>query len=276
MKLFLKFLLILIVFFSTAHQVTLAQNAISFDFVDADVTEGKNIKLEAFEYLPLSWNGKVVLMSHGSTGGKTSAIKTSLKFFNISKEVTGSGYIFVTYMRKGRGNSEGTFTEESGRCNKNYLRKEQHEAELQIAQVIDQVKQKYKVSKLILMGHSRGGFLSATYAGKNPENVYAVVNLAGAWSAICETKNGGLGRIDLAESAKKFKKQFWAYFDQDSYFASDRFNDPEYIDLKSIADRNGLTFERYSNEGIANGHSTPVLKPYVWTKSVLPKLSALE
>lgn len=253
-----------------------AQNAINFDFSDPVLTESQSIKLEAFEYKPFNWNGKVVLMSHGSTGGKKDVIKTSLKYLNISKEVTNAGYIFVTYMRKGRGNSEGIFTEETGRCDRTNLQKEQREAELQISQVIDQVKQKYKVSKLILMGHSRGGYLSSIYAAKNPENVLAVVNLAGAWSAICETKNGGLGKLALEASAQKFKKQFWAYFEQDTYFAPDRFNDPEYIDLRKIADSNGLAFGKFSNAGVADGHATPTLKPFVWSKTVLPLLSSME
>lgn len=267
------FSLCLYLFFTN---LAFAQNTITFDFSDPVLTEGKSIKLEAFEYKPFNWNGKVVLMSHGSTGGKQVVIKNSLKYLNISKEVTNAGYIFVTYMRKGRGNSEGIFTEETGRCDRNNLQKEQLEAELQIAQVIEQVKQKYKVSKLILMGHSRGGFLSSTYAAKNPESVLAVVNLAGAWSAICETKNGGLGKLALEASAQKFKKQLWAYFEQDTYFSSNRFNDPEYIDLRKIADSNGLKFGKFSNAGVIDGHATPTLKPFVWSSEFLPLLNSIE
>jgi pimeloyl-ACP methyl ester carboxylesterase len=178
----------LFLFLFLSNNLALSQNLISLNFVDSELTEGKNIRLEAFEYRPANWNSKVILMSHGSTGGKTAVIKNTVKFLNISKEANASGYIFVTYMRKGRGNSEGSFTEESGRCDWANLSKEKKEAELQISQVVEQVKKIYSVPKVILMGHSRGGFLSATYAAKNPNNVSAVVNLAGAWSAICESK----------------------------------------------------------------------------------------
>lgn len=257
------------------YKLAFAQNAISFNFIHSNITDGNNIRLEAFEYQPPQWNGQVILMSHGSTGGKSEFVKNSIKYLNISKEATARGFTFVTFMRKGRGNSEGLFLEESGRCDWANLRKEKKEAELQIDQVIEQVKQKYNVSKVILMGHSRGGFLSATYAGKNPNNVSAVVNLAGAWSAICESKNGGLGREELEDSAKKFKPQYWAYFEQDSYFDANRFNDSDYVWLRKTAENNSLVFGRFSNQGMPDGHATPTFKPAEWARVFFPSLQAL-
>lgn len=253
-----------------------AQTSIAFNFVDDQLTKGVPIKLEAFEYRPSNWNGKVILMSHGSTGGKADAIKASTKFLNISREAMAHGYIFVPYMRKGRGNSEGVFTEETGRCDKGNLTKEKKEAEDQLTQVIEQTRSRYGVSKVILMGHSRGGYLSATYAAKYPDSVIAVVNLAGAWSAICETKNGGLGRLELEESARNFKPQFWAYFDQDTYFGPDRFNDPDYRWLSETAERHAVRFVRFGNEGMADGHATPTFKPAAWARSFFPQINQLK
>lgn len=273
---FHEFLCFIFLFFVLSSNLAFSQNLISFNFVDAGITEGKNIRLEAFEYRPANWNGKVILMSHGSTGGKAEVAKNSIKFLNISKEATANGYIFVAYMRKGRGSSEGSFTEESGKCDKTNLRLEQKEAELQIAQVVEQVKQKYSVSKVILMGHSRGGFLSATYAGKYPDSVSAVVSLAGAWSAFCESKNAGVGRAALEESAKKFKSQMWAFFDQDSYFSTSKFNDPDYVWLRKTAENNGITFGRFSNQGMPDGHATPTYKPNEWASAFFPKLASID
>jgi len=53
-----------------------------------------------------------------------------------------------------------------------------------------------------LIGHSRGGFLSSHYAGNFPADVAAVVNLAGAWFAVCEQKNGGFAKHHFESSAK--------------------------------------------------------------------------
>ena len=135
-------------------------------FNHSSLTDGKEIRLETFEYIPANWNGKVIVMSHGSTGGHDKAIKTSTRFLNISKFALDNGYVFVVYMRKGRGKSEGDFTEETGRCDYGSLTREIGEAEAQLEQVVRQVSEKFRVPKVILMGHSRGGFLSSVYAGR--------------------------------------------------------------------------------------------------------------
>ena len=54
----------------------------------------------------------------------------------------------------------------------------------QLEQVIRQVTEKYRVSKVVLMGHSRGGFLSSIFAGRHPD---------GRWWTFYETHGGGEG-----------------------------------------------------------------------------------
>jgi pimeloyl-ACP methyl ester carboxylesterase len=257
-----RWILILAVAIATK---TSAAAEIFFHFSDPSLTDNRSLALEAHEYRPKQWNGKVILMSHGSTGGNASAIKTSIKFAAIGKIATENGYVFITFMRKGRGQSEGNFTEESGRCDYGSLSRELSEAEMQLKQVLQQVKSRHEVSTVILMGHSRGGFLSSAYAAKNPDEVQAVVNLAGAWSAVCEGKNGGLGRQRLEESAKKFKTQFWGYFENDSYFATDKFGDPDYSWFKKISDQQQVTFRVFSDAGRKDGHQAPTWAPKEWS-----------
>lgn len=248
-----------------------AQVSIGITYSDPKYTSGDSLKLEAYEYVPSKWNGQVIVMSHGSTGGKPGAERTSIKYKNISRAVTERGFAFVVYMRKGRGLSEGGFTEESGTCLYGNLVNELAEAESQLLQVVDQVRSKFGVGKVVLMGHSRGGFLSAVYAAKHPEQVSNVINLAGAWSAACESKTG-FGRENLKASAKSFKEQFWAYYKNDSYFSSNKFNDPDYAWLSDVAKSNGLTIKVYEDEGMADGHSTPVYKPEAWARDFLPSI----
>ena len=246
---------------------------ITFKFSDPSITDSQTLALEGHEYLPKQWNGKVILMSHGSTGGNNSAIKTSIRFATIAKFATVNGYVFVTFMRKGRGKSEGKFTEETGRCDNGNLTREVREAEAQLKQVLQQVKDKHRVSKVILMGHSRGGFLSSVYASKNPDEVQAVVNLAGAWSAVCEGKNGGFGRRSLEEAAKKFKPHFWAYFEKDSYFATGKFGDWDYSWFKKMTDENQVTFKIFSDAGREDGHQAPTWAPKEWADALFPLLN---
>jgi pimeloyl-ACP methyl ester carboxylesterase len=264
-----KKLILLSLALSTA---AMGQTEISFVFKDPSFTDGATLQLEAYEYKPEKWNGQVILMSHGSTGGKKTAIKATAKYLNISKYANENGYIFVTYMRKGRGKSEGEFTEETGRCDFGSLSNELSEAEAQLHQVIEQVVQRYKVQKLVLMGHSRGGLLSSAYAGKHPEKVFAVINLAGAWSAACENR-AGFGRYNLEHSATKFRPQLWAYFENDSYFSNNKFNDWDYAWLLRTANANQLIFKKYGDQGMPDGHSTPTYKPKDWATDFFPILN---
>lgn len=234
----------------------------------------ETLRLEYYEHLPKKWNGHVILMSHGSTGGNRSesTLKTSIKFLNIGKLATSHGFIFVVLNRKGRGQSEGTFTEESQRCDTRSLTNELDEAETQLNQFAKQIREKHNIKKLILMGHSRGGLLSAHYAGKNPGEVSAVVNLAGGWSTMCEQRNGGFGKYHLENSAKNFKNQYWIYFENDSYFKENKFGDPEYQWMRAISQQYGIEFHQFSDSGRVDGHQAPTWTPKEWASIVLPRL----
>lgn len=264
---------LIIVWLLVSVNLAQAQQEISFHFAHPTITNGQTLKLEGSEYLPKQWNSRVILMSHGSTGGNDSSIKTTLKFVGIGKIASDNGYIFVTYMRKGRGKSEGTFTEETRRCDSASLSIEVNEAEAQLQQVIQQVKEKYKVSKVILMGHSRGGFLSADYASKHSDEVEAVINLAGGWSTACERKSGGFGAKGLEGSARVFGPQYWAYFENDSYFASTKFGDPDYAWFKKVANENGVVFKVFTDGGRKDGHQAPTWAPAEWAADFFPRIN---
>ena len=256
----------------------ISQTELTFNFSDPSLTDGKPIKLQAFEYIPPKPNGKVIVFSHGSTGGSSDqrTIKAPIKFLNISKFALDNGYTFVTFMRKGRGASEGEFTEEirSG-CSFGRNDAEQKEAIAQLDQVIDQAIAKYGVQKVIVMGHSRGGLLSARYALEKPEKVQAVVVLAGVWNAECEKKINRYSYQILDDSAKKFKPQLWAYFEYDSYFGNGQADDFEYRDLKKIAAKDGVTFKIFGPGTRKDGHETPTWQPKDWATEFFPLLNSI-
>lgn len=251
-----------------------AEQPVLFEYRDP-AKPGVVIKLEGYLYEPQNSNGKTVLMSHGSTGGKREAIAESIKYLGIGRMLSREGYRVLTYMRKGRGKSEGVFIEESGRCDRRSLEAEVADAYPQMQQVVEQVRQRYSADKLILMGHSRGGFLSTYFAARHPDLVLASVNLAGVWSAFCETKNGGFSRAVMDDAAGRFKNNFWAYFENDSYFAADRFNDANYDWLSSTAAKHGIVFKKYTQNGMPDGHSTPTWKPETWRADVVQWLAPL-
>jgi pimeloyl-ACP methyl ester carboxylesterase len=232
----------------------------------------EKVKLEYYEYIPEQWNGHVIIMSHGASSGNVSSIKTSIKFVNISKIAKQYGFAFLVFNRKGRGQSEGAFTEETGLCDFGSLSRESQEAVVQLRQVVSFAKEKFKVEKVVLIGHSRGGFLSSHYAGTFPADVSAVVNLAGAWSAVCEQRNGGFAKHNFESSAKIFKNQFWVYFDNDTYFSNAKFGDPNYSWFRKTAQQNGLEFYQFSDGSRPDGHQAPTHVPKEWGNEIFPRL----
>jgi len=250
-----------------------AQQQIYFEYRDP---QNQTIKLEGYLHEPTNYNGQTILMSHGSTGGKKENISESIQYLRIGKLVNQEGYRLVTYMRKGRGKSEGVFVEESGKCDRGSLSNEVSDAYPQMQQVVDQVRKRFSAEKLILMGHSRGGFLSTYFAAKNPEITHAAINFAGVWSAFCENRNNGFSHDALDEAASKFKNNYWAYFENDSYFATNTFNDPNYEWMSKTAEKHGIVFKKFPQNGLPDGHSTPTWKPETWKSDVMDWLKKVK
>lgn len=260
----MKKLLLVLCMISSAH----AQTMTTMDYVESGIFGKTTYKLETSVYEPKEPNGKVVIFNHGSTGGHQDSIKKTLKMMNISNMLMSAGYTVIVPMRKGRGNSEGPFTEETGSCKTDKLWSERNEAADQLLQIVSQVKEKYHVQKVILMGHSRGGFLSMTYAADHPNEISHVVDLSGTWSAACDGKSG-YARDAMETAAKKFQKQYWVYVNNDSYFSSATFNDPGYQWIRNTAESNGLVFKNIDDGGEPDGHRTTVWKPKMWLPEVI-------
>ena len=242
----------------------------TLDYIEKGAFGSTTIKLEAAIFQPKKSNGRVVIFSHGSSGGKPAGIKISYSYIvpAIAKPFVDNGYIVVMWMRKGRGDSEGRFTEEIASCDIGSFHTETKESGDQLDQVISQVKGRFGVKKVILMGHSRGGFLSSTYAAARPEDVSHVINLAGGWKTACELR-ARFNREKLEWAARTFGNQYWIYPSDDSYFAGDKFGDPEHEWLGTVARDNRIVFRRIGNGGFADGHLAPLYKPGLWNAEVL-------
>ena len=204
-----------------------------------DAEDNGIIRLVAYVYRPVKNDRReVVLYSHGSTASWSRSPKEQgdappvavLRFF-LSR-----GYTVVAPMRRGRGESSGTYVEEcpvyAGRCSPadqvalgdRALR----EALLDTYAVIDQIV--YQIvshdSKIIAAGHSRGGFLSLVLAGERPQAVKGVVNFAGGWQAMNDrvTPEDHRHRVEvqaipLARAANHAKApSIWIYADRDPFY----------------------------------------------------------
>lgn len=204
-----------------------------------DAEDNGTIRLVAYVYRPVKNDRhEVVLYSHGSTASWSRSPKEQgdappvavLRFF-LSR-----GYTVVAPMRRGRGESSGTYVEEcpvyAGKCSPadqvalgdRALR----EALLDTYAVIDQIV--YRIvprgSKIIAGGHSRGGFLSLILAGERPQAVKGVVNFAGGWQAMNDrvTAEDHKHRVEvqaipLSRAAKHARApSIWIYADRDPFY----------------------------------------------------------
>src|SRR5687767_7651127 len=168
---------------------------------DVNDTEDKGtIQLATYVYRPVKNDRhQVVLFSHGSTGGLARspkepggahALPASVVQFFVSR-----GYTLVAPMRRGRGESTGTYVEEcsvfTGQCTvaeqvalgERGIREALADTDAVIQQIVlDRIAP--VDSKVLLVGHSRGGFLSLVLAGERPALVKGVVNFAGGWYGV--------------------------------------------------------------------------------------------
>jgi dienelactone hydrolase len=105
------------------------------------------------------------------------------------------GYTLVAPMRRGRGESSGTYVEECAfflnECTlaQQVERTEQslREALLDTNAVIDQIilgRLVPRNSKVLAAGVSRGGFLSLMLASQRPQAVKAIINFVGGWHSV--------------------------------------------------------------------------------------------
>ena len=207
-----------------------------------DAQDKGTIRLVTYVYRPLKNDRhEVVLFSHGSTGGMASSPKepggTNAPPRTVVQFFLSRGYTVVAPMRRGRGESTGTYVEEcsvyTGQCTvADQVRLGERgirEALLDTDAVIQQLILGQLVpreSKILLVGHSRGGFLSLILAGERPTLIKGVINFAGGWYGVTErlTSAENQQRLDdqkarLTRAAKSASAPtIWFYATRDPFY----------------------------------------------------------
>jgi dienelactone hydrolase len=146
-------------------------------------------KLETRIYKP-SGDGPfpLAILSHGSSGGKP---EVSISWKKEAEYFNQMGYVVLAPMRKGRGKSTGDSLEsEDKNCDLRSWNPGIEDAMRDIDATIEWAQKLSFVDskKITLIGVSRGGFLSVSYAarGKYNLNVNQVINFVGGWVAQAE------------------------------------------------------------------------------------------
>ena len=184
----------------------------------------KDIRLEATIYRP-SGDAKfpLVVFNHGSTG--MGAVPTS-RTFRHEKQAQfflDRGFAVIVPMRKGRGQSEGRYSESEARtCDFGNWYPGIESAIEDVNGVINYAATLPYVdsSRIILSGISRGGFLSVAYAvqGAARAQVEGVINFVGGW--VGEGCPRDFNRESYSEFGKKTNlRMLWLYAENDSYYS---------------------------------------------------------
>ena len=261
-----------------------------------DAHDRGSIRLATFIYRPLRADrNQVVLFSHGSTNGQTidpreptQVVPCSLKNYFLSR-----GYTLVAAMRRGRGESTGTFVEECARntdprCTPRANREASDAALAQALAdskaVLDQIvfgKLTKPGEQVILAGHSRGGLLSLALAAERPRRTAAVINFSGGWlgfqAPLARGEEGRLRQEWHGDRLRRFGKGFsgptlWLYAPEDPLLgeAVTRQFHAEYRAGGGVADYRAL-----SGPSLENGHLLYQESP-LWAAAVDAFLSVAQ
>jgi dienelactone hydrolase len=259
-----------------------------------DAEDKGTIRLVAYVYRPLKNDRhKVVLFSHGSTGGLSRSPKEAMDappipviHFFVSR-----GYTLVAPMRRGRNESSGTYVEEcsvfTGKCTADDQvavgERAMKEALADTNAVIDQLilgKLALKESKILAAGISRGGFLSLVIAGERPTLVEGVVNFVGGWNAVTDklTEIQVKQRMDdqkarLERAAKRFNgPSVWFYAARDPFY-KDGVPQELYRYWTDAGGKGELVY--IADHALQSGHVVAA-SPTLWNKQVQALLSRVD
>ena len=102
-------------------------------------------------------------------------------FRNQSIILVRKGFIVAVPMRRGYGSSEGDYAEDGGKCdNYDYDRVAKEAAEdIEVTVTVAFMKQRAYVDerkKIVMVGHSSGGFSSLAYGVSHADDVAAIIN----------------------------------------------------------------------------------------------------
>ena len=198
------------------------------------------ITLVAHVYRPVGADRrKVVLFSHGSTGGWEVSPKQPFGApRSLVQYFTKRGYTVVAAMRRGRNESSGRYVEEcefqAGKCslaeNTALFDSSLREATLDSLAIVDQViygRLVPKNSTILLAGGSRGGFLSLVLAAERPRMAAGVFNFVGGWLSISDAWPAELNQRRLQLQTDRLTRvgtqlpvpTLWIYGDRDPFYS---------------------------------------------------------
>ena len=230
----------------------------------------REIRLEATLYKPKGIGPfPVVVFNHGSTGPGVIPASSTSNPRGYASYLLKQGIALIIPMRRGRGKSEGLYTEPYD-CSLNQAQWGIQYAMESLDAVYEYLrKQEWAdMHRVILSGTSRGGLLSVVYAAERPGSAIGVINFVGGWmSDSCNSRAGlDINEAIFREAGKKSAvPALFLYGSADNYYAVSS------IEKYPVAFREGggrADYRLYTLPAGENGHALLYRHEKLWRPEV--------
>jgi dienelactone hydrolase len=220
-------LLAAVIFTSSWPQAARAQQSAAVEDRRLDIRlDHRSFSLVARVFRPAGEGSfPLVVINHGTPSGDLARLRAAEigSLDRPARWFAEHGYIVVVALRPGFGQSEGPFMERTTPCaNRDYVHDGRTTADVEAA-LVESAKALPGVDahRVILVGHSAGGFGAMALADAPPTGVVAVINFAGGKGANDGSICSGAAR--LAQAGAVFGRanrvpQLWLYAPNDKEF----------------------------------------------------------
>lgn len=205
----------------------------SVDRVPTPWTEnGQTQTLEMVVYQPIG-KGQgpfpTLIFNHGSTGNgdRPELFRYTFSAPTVTRYFTDIGWQVLFPQRRGRGKSDGLYDEgfradRSGyACQTNISLAGLDRAQVDMDVVMDHVVQRKDVdtTRMLIGGVSRGGILSASFAGTRRIGFKGVINFVGGWMGERCSYAESINQTAFHRAAAYGRPMLWLYGDKDPFYS---------------------------------------------------------
>jgi dienelactone hydrolase len=183
----------------------------------------RRVSLEATFYRP---DGPgpfpLVVMSHGTPRDPRQRQVGRLRYDAQSWKFVSMGFAVVIPMRRGYGHSEGKYAESEGTCENADFAAAGRESARDLRATVEYVAARPDIDpdRLVLVGHSSGGFASLILASQGLPGVRGVINFAGGRGSKADLNCSPGKLVEACGLAGRSTRAptLWVYAENDSYF----------------------------------------------------------
>jgi len=171
----------------------------------------------------------LVIINHGSPADSAQRPKMERpRYTALSSWFLSRGYVVVLPLRRGYGETAGSWAETYGRCDApDYLNAGlQGAADIQATIDFMRTESYVAADRTIVVGHSAGGWATVALSSRNPGGVTGMINFAAGRGGHQKLSGGGIGNCTptaLVDAAAKYGTtarvpMLWIYAENDSFF----------------------------------------------------------